>query len=104
MVSWQTDTISGMSELASRAGWLAAETLVKGRKADGMVVARLDRLARDVLVQELLLRNTHRLGGVMLSARESENDLLPGESKDPSRKLFRTMIRAISEYDPEMAS
>ncbi len=102
VVSWQTDTISGISELASRAGWVAAESLVKERKAGGIVVARLDRLARDVLVQELLLRNTHRLGGVVLSARESENELLSGESRDPSRKLIRTILGAISEYDREM--
>jgi DNA invertase Pin-like site-specific DNA recombinase len=102
VVSWQTDTISGTSELAQRAGWVAAEQLVKDRKAGGIVVARLDRLARDVLVQELLLRNTHRLGGVVMSARESENELLLGESKDPSRKLIRTILGAISEYDREM--
>ena len=102
IVSWHTDTISGTSELAQRAGWLAAEQLVKSGKAGGIVIARLDRLARDVLVQELLLRNTHRLGGVVMSARESENELLAGESKDPSRKLIRTILGAISEYDREM--
>lgn len=104
VVSWQTDTISGTSELAQRAGWVAAEQLVKDGKAGGIVVARLDRLARDVLVQELLLRNTHRLGGVVMSARESENELLSGESKDPSRKLIRTILGAISEYDREMVT
>lgn len=102
IISWQTDTISGTSELAQRAGWLATEQLVKSGKAGGIVIARLDRLARDVLVQELLLRNTHRLGGVVMSARESENELVAGESKDPSRKLIRTILGAISEYDREM--
>jgi DNA invertase Pin-like site-specific DNA recombinase len=102
VVSWQTDTISGTSGVASRAGWVAAEQLVKDGKAAGIVVARLDRLARDVLVQELLLRNTRRFGGVVMSARESENELLSGESKDPSRRLIRTILGAISEYDREM--
>lgn len=104
IVSWQQDAISGTSELASRVGWSEAETIVKAKKADGIVVARIDRLARDVLVQELLLRNTHRLGGVVMSARESENELLSGESKDPSRKLIRTILGAISEYDREMVA
>ena len=104
VVSWQTDTISGTSELAERAGWVAAQALVKDGKAGGIVVARLDRLARDVLVQELLLRDTHRLGGVVMSARESENEQLSGESKDPSRKLIRTILGAIREYDREMIS
>lgn len=50
-----------------------------------------------MLVQELLLRNTYRVGGVVMSARESEIGLLSGQSKDPSRKLIRTIHGAISE-------
>jgi DNA invertase Pin-like site-specific DNA recombinase len=104
IVDWQQDEISGTSELASRAGWIVAEQQVKTKSADGIVVARMDRLARDVLVQELLLRNLTRWGGIVASARESENELLSGESKDPSRKLIRTILGAISEYDREMVT
>jgi DNA invertase Pin-like site-specific DNA recombinase len=76
--------------------------LVKSGKAQGVVVARLDRLARDVMVQELLLHKLSDLGGVVLSTRESEDELLNGASKDPSRKLIRVICGAISEYDREM--
>ncbi|MEZ0354095.1 recombinase family protein [Mycobacterium sp. pR1184] len=102
VVSWQTDVISGASELRDRAGWCEAAALVKSGKAQGVVVARLDRLARDVMVQELLLRKLSDLGGIVLSTRESEDELLNGESKDPSRKLIRVICGAISEYDREM--
>lgn len=102
VVAWETDTISGTSELASRCGWRTAATAVKSGKADGIVVARIDRLARDVMVQELLLRNLTEFGGVVLSTRANENEMLAGESKDPSRKLVRTILGAISEYDREM--
>lgn len=37
-----------------------------------------------------------------MSARESENELLAEESKDPSRKLICTILGGISEYDREM--
>lgn len=104
VVSWQADTISGTSELASRDGWRAAAALVKTKRATAIVVARIDRLARDVMIQELLLRNLTELGGVVLSARDSENELLTGKSKDPSRKLIRTILGAVSEYDREMIS
>ncbi|MFC6014089.1 recombinase family protein [Nocardia lasii] len=102
IVAWREDAISGTSELKDRAGWVGAEDLVKLGKAHGIVVGRLDRLARDVLIQELLLRNTSRLGGVLCSARDSENELLTGEARDPSRKLIRTILGAVSEYDREM--
>lgn len=102
VVSWQTDVISGASELRDRAGWCEAAALVKSGKAEGVVVARLDRLARDVMVQELLLRKLSDLGGIVLSTRESEDELLNGASKDPSRKLIRVICGAVSEYDREM--
>jgi DNA invertase Pin-like site-specific DNA recombinase len=102
VVAWQTDVISGASELRDRAGWCEAAALVKSGKAQGVVVARLDRLARDVMVQELLLHKLSDLGGVVLSTRESEDELLNGASKDPSRKLIRVICGAISEYDREM--
>lgn len=102
IVDWQTDVISGASELRNRVGWCEAAALVKSGKAAGIVVARLDRLARDVMVQELLLRKLSDLGGVVISAREGENEMLNGESKDPSRKLVRVIMGAISEYDREM--
>ncbi|CAN7536919.1 recombinase family protein [Mycolicibacterium frederiksbergense] len=102
IAAWQTDVISGASELRDRAGWREAAALVKAGQADGIVVARLDRLARDVMVQELLLRKLSELGGIVLSTRENENEMLNGESKDPSRKLVRVIMGAISEYDREM--
>lgn len=102
VIAWHTDVISGASELHARAGWRDAAELVKAGKASGVVVARLDRLARDVMVQEYLLRNLTDFGGVILSARDSENEMLAGESKDPSRKMIRTILGAVSEYDREM--
>jgi DNA invertase Pin-like site-specific DNA recombinase len=54
------------------------------------------------MVQELLLRKLSDLGGIVLSTRENENEMLNGESKDPSRKLVRVIMGAISEYDREM--
>lgn len=102
IAAWQTDVISGASELRDRAGWCDAAALVKSGAASGVIVARLDRLARDVMVQELLLRRLSDLGGIVLSTRENENEMLNGESKDPSRKLVRVIMGAISEYDREM--
>jgi DNA invertase Pin-like site-specific DNA recombinase len=102
VIAWQQDTISGASELHARAGWRGAAELIKSGRAQGVVVARLDRLARDVMVQEYLLRNLTEFGGTLFSTRENENEMIGGESKDPSRKLVRTILGAICEYDREM--
>lgn len=102
IVEWCEDSISGTSELRAREGWIEAERAVKTGRAQGVVVPRLDRLARDVMVQELLLRNLNQFGGVVLSTRDGENELLGGETRDPSRKLIRTILGAVAEYDREM--
>ena len=81
IIDWQTDVISGTSKLDHRVGWREAAALVKSGKADGVVVARLDRLARDVMVQEYLLRNMIEFGGVLMSARDNEDELLNASQK-----------------------
>lgn len=102
IVAWHEDAVSGATELDDREGWMTAASIIKSGKADGIVVARLDRLARDVIVQEMLLRNMSRLGGVVLSTRDSENEMIGGDASDPSRELVRTILGAISEYDRKM--
>ena len=71
VIAWFGDVISGGSELASREGWRTASALVKDGVADGIVVGRIDRLARDLMVQELLLRNLTDFGGVFMSTERT---------------------------------
>lgn len=64
---------------------------------EGVVFLRLDRLARDLIIQEQLLLEFQKLDVQPLSI--DEPDLC---SKDPSRILFRQMKGAISEYEKAM--
>jgi DNA invertase Pin-like site-specific DNA recombinase len=58
---------------------------------------KLDRLARDVLVQETIIGDMRKRGFELISALEP--DLL---QDDPSRKLMRQVFGAIAEYDKAM--
>ncbi|MBF6131604.1 recombinase family protein [Nocardia otitidiscaviarum] len=102
IVAWKQDSITGTSEFKDRAGWVEAEALVKAGKVEGIVVPRLDRLARDVIVQETLIRATADRGGQVFSAVPEENALLTGDPKEPTRKLVRTILGALAEYDRDM--
>lgn len=102
VVCWEQDAVTGTSEFKDRAGWVAAEAYVKAGRAHGIVVARLDRLARDVVVQETLIRATADRGGQVFSAIPEENTLLTGDPKEPTRKLVRTILGALAEYDRDM--
>ncbi len=66
-------------------------------EVSAILIPRLDRLARDLLIQEQLISDFQKKGIAILSI--DEPDLC---SKDPTRKLFRQMKGAISEYEKDM--
>ncbi len=68
-------------------------------EVSAILIPRLDRLARDLLIQEQLISDFQKKGIAILSI--DEPDLC---SKDPTRKLFRQMKGAISEYEKDMIS
>jgi DNA invertase Pin-like site-specific DNA recombinase len=94
---YEDAAVSGSNGEADREGW---PLLVEGLKAGEfsvVVVMRLDRLARDLMLQETLLLGVQRLGGELVSI--DEPDLCNG---DPTRTMFRQIKGAVSEYDKAM--
>ena len=66
---------------------------------DVVIVARLDRLARDLLTQEFLLRDIRRRGADVISCSAAESDYLSDDPQDPTRKLIRQVLGAVSEFE-----
>ena len=60
-------------------------------------VYRLDRLARDLIVQETVLAEVKRLGGEVFSTSAAEAGYLSDDPDDPSRKLIRQVLGAVAE-------
>lgn len=77
--------------------------LFTGRKraplADGLVVFRLDRLARDLVLQEQILGDIWRMGAHGFSTSPSEADFLKDDPDDPSRQLIRQVLGAVAQYE-----
>ena len=69
------------------------------RLGDVVVVARLDRLARDLLTQEFLLRDIKQRGADLVSCSAAEADYLQDDPHDPTRKLIRHVLGAVSEFE-----
>jgi DNA invertase Pin-like site-specific DNA recombinase len=67
-----------------------------------VVVFRLDRLARDLVVQESLLAEIRRMGGQVFSTSQAEADLLVDDPGDPSRRMVRQILGAVAGYEKEM--
>jgi DNA invertase Pin-like site-specific DNA recombinase len=64
-----------------------------------VLIERLDRLARDYFIQEAIIRDFQNKGFTLISANVEEPDLC---SNDPTRKLLRTFLGGIAEYEKSM--
>jgi DNA invertase Pin-like site-specific DNA recombinase len=86
--------ISGANGLDNRQGLARALAALEGGDADVLVVKRLDRLARDLLVQETVLERLTQHGKEVRSVDEADIS-----SDDPTRVLVRQVLGAIAQYE-----
>jgi DNA invertase Pin-like site-specific DNA recombinase len=94
--------ISGAKELEDRPGLADALGMLRDKQAQGIVVPRLDRLARDLIVQETVLAEIRRVGGQVFSTSPAEASYLTDDPDDPSRKMIRQVLGAVAEYERSM--
>ena len=103
VVEWTSDEgVSGSNGLDERTGLLDAFSTISTGRAKGLVIYRLDRLARDLIVQEQLLAELWRMGAVVYSTSAAESGYLLDDPDDPSRRLIRQVLGAVSEYERSM--
>jgi DNA invertase Pin-like site-specific DNA recombinase len=89
--------VPGATELDNRP---ALGELLEALAANGtkiVLIERLDRLARDLMVQETILGDLRKRGFELVSVHEP--DLC---SNDPSRVMMRQIFGAIAQYDKAM--
>jgi DNA invertase Pin-like site-specific DNA recombinase len=94
--------VSGSNGLDTRLGLADALAAIRGRRAEGLVLPRLDRLARDLVLQETLIGEVRRLGGQVFSCSDAEAEFLVDDPADPSRRLIRQILGAVNEYERSM--
>jgi DNA invertase Pin-like site-specific DNA recombinase len=104
IVAWYSDEgTSGANGLDARTGLPEALGDLKDARAEGIVVSRLDRLSRDLIVQEQLLAEVWRMGAEVCSTAAGEAAYLARDDPgDPSRKLIRQVLGAVAEYERAM--
>lgn len=105
ITSWARDEgVSGSNGLDARVGLLDALAAVQDGLVGGVVVYRLDRLARDLNLQEQLLAEVWRMGARVFSTSASEDAYLDpeGAADDPSRTMIRQILGAVAQYERAM--
>lgn len=91
---FREEGVSGKKDMANRPAFSGMLEALHSNGVRLVLVERLDRLARDLMIQESILLDLKRSGFQLISV--AEPDLC---SDDPSRKLMRQVLGAFAEYE-----
>ena len=94
---FREEGVSGTKELENRPAFVDMMTALHANGTRLVMVEKLDRLARDLMIQETIIGDLRKNGFDLVSVMEP--DLL---QDDPSRKLMRQIFGAIAEYEKTM--
>lgn len=97
--------VSGTVEAMSRPAFVDIVTQIDTRREDGreesfcIVVERMDRLARDLTVSEMLLRECRNRNIKVYAADQGILTDMASEDGDPSRVLIRQILGAVAQWE-----
>ena len=87
--------VPGATDWVNRPAWMDMIKSLNGTST--IIVEGLDRLARELGVQEYILADLTRRNITLLSSREDDI-----QSTDPARILFRQMLGSIYQYEKSL--
>jgi DNA invertase Pin-like site-specific DNA recombinase len=91
---YREEGVSGTKESADRAAWSELMTALHANGVRVVIIEKLDRLARDLMVQETIIADLRKHGFELVSV--AEPDLM---ANDPTRILVRQMMGAVAQYE-----
>lgn len=92
--------VSGATDAIDRPGLSEALLMVREGDAEGLLIPRLDRLARALTVQEATLAIVWRDGGRIFTTDTGE--VLADDPDDPMRTAMRQVVGVFAELDRRM--
>lgn len=99
IVGWYEESETGTTQDRPELARLMVDLEQNGHEINMVLIESLSRLARDLMVQEAIIRDLNRAGVQLVSVDEG-HDL--ATTDDPTRKLVRQVLGAISEYEKTM--
>ena len=94
---YREEGVSGTKDIENRPGLLQMMRALHANGVKLILVEKLDRLARDLMIQETIIGDLRKCGFELVSV--AEPDLC---KDDPTRKLMRQIFGAIAEYEKTM--
>lgn len=97
--AFREEAVSGTVEGMDRPKFSAMIALMEERQIKAFVVERMDRLARDLMVSELLLGECRKRGIMVFSVDQGTLTDMASDGVDPTRVLIRQIIGALAQWD-----
>lgn len=94
---YKDEGVSGTRELDDREGLSELFTRVKSNGVKAVIVERADRLARDLIIGEVILRE-FRDAKVQVISADGGTELTAGDG-DPTRTLIRRVLGAVAQFE-----
>lgn len=91
---FREEGVSGTIETMDRPAWAEMLAALHSNGVRTIIVEKLDRLARDLMVQEAAIADLRKHGFTLVSVQEP--DLM---ANDPTRVLMRQLMGAVAQYD-----
>jgi DNA invertase Pin-like site-specific DNA recombinase len=96
---WFQDVgISGTKDMGDRPGLAALLDRVESNGVRVVLVENATRLARDLLVSEVILQQLRDAGCTVIDC-DSGTNLVDDADDDPTRRLIRQVLGAVAEFD-----
>lgn len=95
---FRDEGVTGKMELEGRAGLSDCLAFVRENEITTVLVECSDRMARDMIVSEVIVREFQKIGVRVISASGGV-DLTEGNDANPTAKLVRQILAAVSEFD-----
>jgi DNA invertase Pin-like site-specific DNA recombinase len=92
--SYREEGVTGDKETMDRPAWSEMMTALHSNGVRTILVEKLDRLSRQLMIQEATIAELQKNGFTLISVQEP--DLMSG---DPTRVAFRQMMGVFAQYD-----
>lgn len=100
VVAYRDDALSGALGIEDRPGLAASLVALDDGEAEGLVVHRPDRLARELHVQEVALARAWNAGaGVRVFEAAEGAEIMRDDPSDPQRRFLRQVMGAAAELE-----
>ena len=91
---FREEGVTGTRETMDRPAWIEMMTALHGDGVRVVIIEKLDRLARDLMIQEATIADLRKHDFELVSVQEP--DLM---ANDPTRVLMRQLMGAVAQYD-----